>query len=315
MKVLVAALLAAVVSVSAEREAEDVGPALRAALPEVAQRASEALPMSAPARALAAPTRGVELADKLRIQRGRKIIFVPQVCRNGEGRYDLVVHFHGAPDAVEPQVPKLGFPAVFVLVNLGVGSGPYEDMFAHDGSLGRFLDEIDEVMNKECPSADGKRGRVALSAWSAGYGAAYRVLANPRDRELVDAVLLADGLHAGFKDKFRSQMNELQMAPFDGFAERAARGEKLFAITHTSIVTPSYASTTETSNYLIAKRGVAAEKVDEAGPRATMRLLSRANRGGFHVRGYAGNDTTAHCDHLYAWSDTLVPLLRERWKN
>ena len=44
-----------------------------------------------------------------------------------------------------------------------------------------------------------------------------------------------------------------------------------------------------------------------------MTLESRADRAGFHVRGYAGRDTDAHCDHLYAMGDTLYPMLRERW--
>lgn len=286
--------------------------ALRAAAPRVAELAAEAKKRTLVEVEAEAP-QGTRIPAPVRVVRGRKIVNVPQLCRDAEGRYDLVVHFHGAPVMIEPVFQRAALDAVFVVVNLGVGSGPYEDAFMQDGSLARLLEEIDDVVDKACPHPGGSRGRLALSAWSAGYGATYRVLANAKDRELVDAVLLADGLHAGFLDKFRQKMNEQQMAPFDGFAERAVRGEKLFAITHTSIVTPSYASTTETARYLIEKRGLAPEPTDEPGPRASMKLTSRADAGAFHVRGYGGRDTDAHCDHLYAMGDTLYPLLRERW--
>jgi hypothetical protein len=102
------------------------------------------------------------------------------------------------------------------------------------------------------------------------------------------------------------------MAPFDDFAAKAVRGEKLFAITHTQIVTP-YASTTETTNWLIQQRGLKRVSVHEAGPLASMTLTSRVDEGGFHIRGFAGGDTHAHCDHLNAIGDTLFSTLNEHW--
>ncbi|GMV11832.1 MAG: hypothetical protein AMXMBFR56_00560 [Polyangiaceae bacterium] len=285
-------------------------PVLRTAASSVAQLVAE-VAQSHSRRAEPAPSTRID--KPVRVVRGRKIVNVPQLCRDARGRYDVVVHFHGAPEMIEPVFQRAALDAVFVVVNLGIGSGPYEDAFLQDGSLGRLLDEIDQVVDKTCPHPTGSRGRVALSAWSAGYGATYRVLASKNDRELVDAILLADGLHAGFLDKFRQKINEQQMAPFADFAERAARDEKLFGITHTSIVTPSYASTSETARYLTGELGIETQQVSEDGPRASMTLGVRADRGDFHVRGYGGKDTDAHCDHLYAMGDTLYPMLRERW--
>jgi hypothetical protein len=44
----------------------------------------------------------------------------------------------------------------------------------------------------------------------------------------IDAVLLSDGLHAGFVDEGSAQqVNPAQMAPFELFAEAAARGERV----------------------------------------------------------------------------------------
>jgi len=265
--------------------------------------------------AIAAPEKAsslVHLDKPVRVLQGRRILNIPADCRDANGRYDVVVHFHGIPKTVEPIFAASGVNAVFVVVNLGIGSGPYENAFAEDGTLAALLTDIDHQMQKYCPSKTGGRGRVALSAWSAGYGAIYRMLGNKTDKLLIDSVLLADGLHAGFLDKYRQHINALQMQPFDSFAEKAVNGEKLFAITHTAIRTP-YASTTETSGFLIHERGLVEKKVDEQGPRPTMQLTSKADGGNFHVRGYAGGDTHSHCDHLYAMGQTLYPLLRERW--
>ncbi len=269
---------------------------------------------AAPAPALRkASDSSVTLDAPVRVPRGRHIIDIPASCRNAIGNYDVVVHFHGIPKTIEPIFKSAGINAVFVVVNLGIGSGPYENAFSKDGSLAALLGDVDRQMQKNCPAKNGGAlGRVALSAWSAGYGAIYRVLGHENDKQLVDSILLADGLHAGFLDHWRQHINALQMAPFDAFAEQAVKGDKLFAITHTGIRTP-YASTTETSNYLVHERGLELRKTDEQGPRPTMHLSSKADGGSFHVRGYDGGDTHAHCDHLYAMGETLYPLLRARW--
>lgn len=318
MKLVAAALVSTLLTVAGgARPAEPVAkllaaaPAVQSLVDAEVARIDESRPLAAAPR----ESEAVRLAEPVRVRLGRKLIDIPVQCRNERGGYDLLIHFHGAPERVEPAFEKSGVAAVLVVVNLGIGSGPYEDAMMQDGSLARMLDEIDQVVQKQCPAkiGTGTRGRVALSAWSAGYGAAYRVLANKHDSELVDAILLADGLHAGFLDKFRQHMNELQMAPFTRFAERAAKGEKLFAITHTHIVTPSYASTTETSNFLVSQLGARNEQVSEDGPLPTMHLTEKTDLGGFHVRGFAGHDTNAHCDHLYAIGDTLFSQLATRW--
>lgn len=258
-----------------------------------------------------------ELEEPVEIIRAGRHVVIPKNCRTSDGTYDVLVHFHGAPTSVKPAFEASGIQAILVIVNLGIGSGPYERGYGTDGSLGIMLERVDKLVDKHCPSlgkrSDRTRGKVALSSWSAGYGATYRILANEKDRQLVDAVLLADGLHSGFVDKRRRIMSPLQMAMFDRFAEDAIAGEKLFAITHTGIVTPGYASTTETANYLVKGHDVPREKTNLAGPRESMRQTSHAEKGSFFVTGYAGNDTHAHCDHLYAIGDTLFSKLAARW--
>jgi hypothetical protein len=323
MKFSPMALLAGlVVTAALIRPAAAATERLRLATPVVANlveaeaaRLDRARPVAEPAAA-PEPTNAVTLDAPVVLRSGRKVIEIPAACRDDSGRYDVLIHFHGVPTRIESAVEQSGVNAVLVVVNLGIGSGKYESAYAQDGSLARTLEDIDQLMQKHCPAkANGERGRVALAAWSAGYGAIYRVLANKTDRELVDSVMLADGLHAGFLDKFHQHLNELQMAPFTEFAKLAAKGDKLFAITHTGIVPPNYASTTQTASFLIHELGTERQSVDEQGPLPRMQETSQADLGGFHVRGFAGGGTDAHCDQLYAIGQTLFTQLAARWSH
>jgi hypothetical protein len=49
-------------------------------------------------------------------------------------------------------------------------------------------------------------------------------------------------------------------------------------------------------------------------PRPGMTPVSRGDSGGFHVMGFTGGNEQAHCDHLHAFGDTLLPYLKERWR-
>ena len=251
-------------------------------------------------------------AIRIRTPTGR-IVVIPGGCASVGERYDALLHFHGAPVSFEKAYEKSGLDSVLLLVNLGNGSGKYESQYAGAGALEAQLQALDRVVDKACPGKKHEAGRVALSAWSAGYGAIFRILAHDANADRIDAALLADGLHAGFQKKGHRKVDPLHIAPFARFAERAARGEKLMAVTHSAIVTGNYASTTESSSYLLADNGIERVAEREDGPRKSMTQTSSASHGGLHVRGFAGTTPAAHCDHLYAMGDTVLPLLRQRW--
>lgn len=248
------------------------------------------------------------------VTRQGRVVFIPEGCRSVEQPYDLVVHFHGAPTSMEPSFERSGIGGVLAIFNLGIGSGKYEDTFAQKGAFEDSLARVADVVAEVCPGASKVQRRIALSAWSAGYGAVWKILDRQELADRVDAVLLADGLHAGFdpEHKAQRQINPLIMAPFSLYADRAAAGEKLLAITHSSITTP-YASTTETSSFLLMQQNIPRVTQNSPGPRPGMTLTSRADRGNLHVQGYAGVDAPAHCDHLHAMGETLFPYLRELW--
>jgi hypothetical protein len=244
----------------------------------------------------------------------KSLIVAPQGCAALGRSMDIVFHFHGAYTTTEPQLMKSGINAVFVIENLGNGSGPYDARFAGGGSFDAALESVRARVNKRCGGEERSIGRVALSGWSAGYGSIFRILSRPKDAARVDAVFLADGMHTGYEPNDRRQVLHAGMAPFLSFAEAAARGEKLMAVTHSAIVPPGYASTTETARYLVDRLNLtpAAERAPE--PRPGMQQTSNDERGNMHVMGYAGGDARAHCDHLYGISATLWSRLRDRWQ-
>jgi hypothetical protein len=104
---------------------------------------------------------------------------------------------------------------------------------------------------------------------------------------------LADGLHSDLED---SIMNK-QMKDFTRFAKDAADGEKIMILTHSRIEPETYASTTETADYLLNHLGLEREIVDvkdEIGNR-----YSEVHKENFHLYGYKGDTAEDHMKHLY----------------
>jgi hypothetical protein len=230
-----------------------------------------------------------------------------------DGTFDVLLHFHGAPPALEKAVEQNGLNVAVLTVNLGIGSGAYETTYQDPGSLARVLGVLTRHVRKHGGAANAEPRRVALSAWSAGYGAVWKILSRPEQAERVDAVLLSDGLHAGFKPGTWRQVDDLRMQPFAELADRAAKGERLFALTHSGIETYKYASTTETSSYLLKHLGLARSTSGLEETR-NMVMTSRADEGSFHLLGFAGGTPDAHCEHLLELGQTLFPLLAARWQ-
>ena len=123
---------------------------------------------------------------------------------------------------------------------------------------------------------DARLRRVALSAFSAGYGAVRGLLNQPGFTDKVDAVLLLDGIHTGYMPLDHSLDME-RLKPFSRFAEQAAAGKKLMSITHSEI-TPNgdYAGTHESTDALLKLTG--AQRSPGAGARRAGGL--RPDRGG-----------------------------------
>lgn len=261
---------------------------------------------------LAPPVHHDGLAEPIKKNLGSGELYVPRGFWSDDGAYDLVLHFHGVPFRTEKAIEEAGIDAVLYTVNLGNGSGAYETPYEVKGMLDATLARVQKALASVGPMKSPHLRRLALSAWSAGYGAVVRILSHPEDAARVDAVLLADGMHAGFVRGH--EVDPLRMAPFAQFAQKAVAGQTLMAVTHSSIIPDrhAYASTTDTASYLLGKLGVDDVAKREVGPRGMVQI-DEADREGLHVRGYEGTDKAAHCDHLIAIGETLFPYLAKRW--
>jgi hypothetical protein len=245
-----------------------------------------------------------------RIKFGHADLYVPTFFHAVGGTYDLVVHFHGIPSLQEDNFERAHVNSIVVSVNLGLASDAYSDAFRAPGSFDRLLRQTQQALEQTGRAPGATLGRLALSAWSAGFASVGAILKQPGVADRVDAVLLADGPHTMYDTAHH--VSERGMEKWVHLAESAMRGEKLFALTHSSIPTVGYPSTTETIGELLRETSVDRVPAQGSGPRG-MRAIYECHRGSFHVEGFAGQTARDHIDHIKGMSETLLPYLRERW--
>ncbi len=228
------------------------------------------------------------------------------------GGFDVMFHFHGH-EAVRKEWVQVMDGAVLVGITLGTGSGPYETAFRGTGAFERLVKAVEEAVAAHAGRKKAHARRIGISGWSAGYGAVGQILASSYGRRKVDSVVLLDGLHSGYSGH---SLNRAQLQPFIDFARRAARGQKFMFISHSSIIPPGYASTTETAHFLIHEVGGRPHKTHpRSGDPMGLDLIGRFSRGNFQVRGFAGNDTLDHCAHIGLFRDVLKVHIKRRWNS
>lgn len=228
------------------------------------------------------------------------------------GAFDVVFHFHGH-EPVRKEWVRVMDGAVLVGIDLGIGSGPYASAFGSPEAFKKLVESVEKAVAQKTGKKNAHVRKVGLSAWSAGYGAVGEILGQEYAKKNVDVVILLDGLHSGYSG---NSLNEVQLKPFVEFARQAAAKHRFMFVSHSSIIPPGYASTTETANFLIQKVG---GKPNKRSPRSGdpmgLAMNSRYTKGNFHVRGYNGNDKMDHCAHIGLLKDVLKVHLKPRWSS
>jgi hypothetical protein len=221
------------------------------------------------------------------------------------GGFDLIIHLLG-DDPIRRELIESHQP--FVLYSLTVGSNQsYASLFTGTQLQASIVAGIEQTLSKRLAKPAHLR-HLAMSAWSAGFVGIEAALSQPAAKD-IDAVILIDGLHA---PRANDLQFKAQMKPFVDFAARAARRERSFFVSHSSIDPPDFASTTECAHYLIASLGGKPQPVRRA-DRFGLELVEFFSDGDFQVRGYAGNDRADHCAQLAVLRDAFVAL-GMRWK-
>ncbi|MDX2039629.1 MAG: hypothetical protein SF097_00185 [Acidobacteriota bacterium] len=215
----------------------------------------------------------------------------------------LFIHFHGGTWLPEVAAAKVGKTAA-VSIQIGAGSSAYARPFADAQLFARLIAESES-------KAGVKFSPIALTAWSAGYGAVREILKVPEHYARVEKVLLIDGLHAGYiggkPGTGKSQESELEtdnLEIFLKFARDSVAGRKRMIVTHSEIFPGTFASTTETADWLLGQLEVKRVPVVKWGPMQTQQL-SEARAGKFWLIGFAGNSAPDHVDQLHSLPEYL----------
>lgn len=247
-----------------------------------------------------------------------------------DGGIDVVFHFH-AGQMSEREMKASGVRGVFVSCGYGIGTGGYSSAFADPKRFGWMMKRLTSTVGVSAKRRDTHLRRLALVSWSAGFAAIQRILSVPEWYEAADAVVLLDSLHARYVDPPASEASRRatfaaasargaehvdvrQLRQFTRFATDALAGRKTMVITHSSIIPPDYASTTEATAALLREVGVI--PVAAVGTEKTARgmaLSSHADEGGLHVRGFRGVGPRDHFDHLHMIDEALRSWLVPRW--
>jgi hypothetical protein len=232
-------------------------------------------------------------------------LFIPQKLLRKK-RMPLLVHFHGAAWVAESAAAKDGRWAV-ISVESGEGADVYARQFSDHTLFGKILDEASRKTGIRFDP-------IVVSAWSAGYGAVREILEVPADYRRVDKVLLLDGLHAdyaaGKPGTAESALDAGNLGIFLKFARDAVARRKTMVVIHSEIMPETYASTTETAEWLLARLKLMRRPLPRPAPGPLgMREMSEVRAGKFRVMGYAGQ--TAE-DHV-AQFESLPWQLRLLW--
>jgi hypothetical protein len=250
-----------------------------------------------------------------KLTRAANVIVWHPSAVEADGSYDVIIHFHGVQMALEPAMREAQLRAVLIIVNDGLVAESYRDGHGAPGTLQRLLDGLHAHVAEAFHRDDVHARRVAVSAWSAGFGAVAPMLKRAEEVARIDAVLVSDGIHVSFTDPRNRSIVNSQLEPVAAFARRAMSRDKLLGITHTAIQTPDFASTTETANKLLEMLALTPNVILDGDKAREPLATSVAESGDFVLLGYAGNDKHAHAVQQWALGRTLWARLRARWQH
>ncbi|MCP4710661.1 MAG: hypothetical protein GY869_18710 [Planctomycetes bacterium] len=239
-------------------------------------------------------------------------IYVPDQALD-VNQVDILIHFHGMSYVPRNAVYHSGHPLILAVVNLGAGSSVYQNAFQEQTTFPNLIDSIMNTVSQQS-SIEINPNLIYLSGFSAGYGSVRAIL---RDHQsLVDGVILLDGLHTGYVPPRQvlaegGAVDQNQMIHFVDFARLAQDGKKRFFITHSEIFPGTYASTTETTNYIIDALDLTRHPVIRWGP-VGMQLLSETEVNGLTILGFAGNSAPDHIDHFHGLPIFLKMFLEQK---
>jgi hypothetical protein len=237
-------------------------------------------------------TKEVPAGVRRQIGNGNGTLYVPAML-NGKDRLPLLVFFHGG--SWLPEVAAAKRRLSVITVQLGTGSGMYARAYSDPQQFRELLSTAERA-------AAVRFAPIMLGGWSAGCGAVRQILGTPEHYAKVERVLCIDGLHTDYTGK--SEVNPVPMQVWMQLARDAIAGRRQLVITHSEIFPGTFASTTETADFLLRGLGLKRRPVLAWGPMGTQQL-SDTRSGRLRIAGYAGNSAPDHVDQLHSLPEYL----------
>lgn len=215
--------------------------------------------------------------------------------------YDVIVHFHGA-SPVRKTLVQVSRGVAYVGIDRGIGSGVYSNAFTNPETWKQLVRSIESGLKKETGDERAHIRHIGLSAWSAGYGAVNEIL--KYDPDGVHAVILLDGLHAGWNPKVSMKKQNAEscvpgaIEPTFRYAKRALAGEKdkLFVFSHSHVNPEKYPSTEATADLMLKELNLTRTDIDAKGDKFGQ--VGTVDVKGFHLWSFQGTNEYAHCTHI-----------------
>ena len=235
-------------------------------------------------------------------------LFIPDGFNLTGDDVDVLVHFHGNPATINSNAGYADLNAVIVNVTYSGFSSAYSTPFSDPALFGNVLGgALDTLRAQPDFTSSTQWDQLAISSFSAGYGAVREILKQPTYYDQIDGLLLADSLYAGFTSGSDHTPNAAQMVDFKRYALDAANGLKTMTVSHSQVLTYTYTNTAETADDLMQHVGVTPIATTESGL-GTLDFYRKAQLGDFSVWGATGADAAAHSKHLQYMAQWLVDM-------
>jgi hypothetical protein len=234
-------------------------------------------------------------------------LFIPSTYYQRPGSVaDVIVHFHGDPQTYWNNAKYANLNAPIVTVNYSGLSSAYSTPFSNSALFQSVLDQALAKAQQQSDIPDNLHwDKIAVSSFSAGYGAVREILKSTTYRNEISSLLTADSLYA--TTAVDGTPLDSQMVDYKTFAGLAKAGSKTFIFSHSQVPTSGYESTVETANELMQYLGITPTAINTNGL-GTLNFYRKAQTGNFHLWGATGTDGDSHLEHLRYIGDFLEDL-------
>lgn len=235
--------------------------------------------------------------------------------RYENGKYNVFIQIKSGANPT-----KAGINTIIVEANTNAAgglSGGYDQNFGDTTWISSVLSRIQQSMSKYFGNVS--LNKLGLGNFSAGYSIVGKALNDPKINKYITDVVSLDGMHYGGKNK----VDPNGMKPWMEFAKKAKSDpNKKLTIIHSAIDPGKYASTTQTSQYILDNLGVQRQKYNGDKSFSGKRPETIANKGGvsvvqlydkqdpYMINGKANVPGTSGYQHIQ-----IAKALPEIWQN